>query len=364
MEQEIRDEWRAWIAERTPLSADDLMDGAVDVAWFNRVYSEIGSERWQQLYDAALYTSGGIGHNRARLYSDAMLGRLDTGKLIERISKKRHQDSVRALGLVPLGNKKNREIEILSRYEVMQEFLRTGKKFGSQRKTSEKLAVAIGMQNLARTAGYSDPLRLEWAMEIEAVKDLSKGPASVEVDGYRFILSINGLGEPVLETRKNDRAIKTIPAKTKKNEFVAALVERKHQLDRQVSRMRLSLEQAMCRGDEFTVAELKTLFQHPMLRVMIEQLIFVSPQGLGYPVKAGKALADHKEKEIQLANTERVRIAHPFDLLPAKSGISGNMNVLSMNASSHSSRFFGNCMFLPTQRNQKAILRAVMQDNR
>jgi hypothetical protein len=318
VEQEIRDDWRSWIAERTPLKADDLMDGAVDVAWFNRVYAEIGSERWQQLYDAALYTSGGIGHNRARLYSDAMLGRLETGKLIERINKKRHQDSVRALGLIPLGNKKNRKDEILSRYEAMQEFLRTGKKFGAQRKASEKLAVAIGMQNLARTAGYSDPLRLEWAMEIEAVKDLSKGPVCMEVDGYQFILSVNDLGEPVLETRKNDKVIKTIPAKTKNNELVSALVERKHQLNHQVSRMRFSLEQAMCRGDEFTVSELKMFFQHPMLRAMIEQLVFVSPGGVGYPAKRGKVLVDYGGHEIPLGNNGSVRIAHPLDLLSGK----------------------------------------------
>ncbi|HET7145159.1 MAG TPA: DUF5724 domain-containing protein, partial [Anaerolineales bacterium] len=176
VEQDIREEWKAWIAERTPLSADDLMDGAVDVAWFQRVYAELGAERWQQLYEAALYTSSGIGHTRARLYSDAMLGRTSTEQLSERIKKKRHQDSVRALGLIPLGGKKAQKSEILKRYEVMQEFFRTSKKFGSQRQTSEKLAVSIGMQNLARTAGYADPQRLEWSMEIEAIADLSSGP--------------------------------------------------------------------------------------------------------------------------------------------------------------------------------------------
>jgi len=318
VEQDIREEWHAWIAERTPLSADDLMDGAVDVVWFNRVYSDVGADRWQQLYDAALYTSGGIGHTRARLYSDAMLGNLEAGVLVERISKKRHQDSVRALGLIPLGDIKNQKNEILSRYEVMQEFLRTCKKFGSQRQASEKLAVSIGMQNLARTAGYEDPQRLEWAMEIESVSDLSLGPVTVNVDGYQFTLSIDDLGEPVFETRRNDKIIKAIPAMIKKNELVSALLERKHKLERQVSRMRLSLEQSMCRGDQFTAAELKTLFQHPMLRAMIEQLIFISPRGLGYPVKVGKALTDHKGQEILLANVERVRIAHPLDLLSGK----------------------------------------------
>ena len=315
VEQEIREEWAARISEHTPLTASDLMDGAVDVAWFRRVHNDIGEERWGKLYDAALYASGGVGHTRARLFADAMLGELNIEKEMERIKKKRHQDAVRALGLIPLQNKKHPNDEILRRYEVMQEFLRTGRKFGSQRKASEKLAVSIGMQNLARTAGYADPQRLEWAMEVEAIADLSSGAITVQVGEFQFRLSINDLGEPILETRKKDKPIKTIPTAIKKNEQVAELLERKSQLNRQVSRMRLSLEQAMCRGDEFNLAELKTFFRHPMLKVMIEQLIFVSANGLGYPVHSGHALYHFDGREIPLADTERVRIAHPLDLL-------------------------------------------------
>jgi len=315
---EMRDEWAARISERTPLTAGDLMDGAVDVAWFRKMYNEISEGRWKKLYDAALYASGGIGHTRARLFADAMLGTITVENETERIRKKRNQDSVRALGLIPLGAAKNQKNEVLSRYEVMQEFLRTGKKFGSQRKASEKLAVSIGMQNLARTAGYTDPQRLEWAMEVEAIADLSSGAIKVQVDEFQISLSINDLGEPMLEFRKKDKLVKTIPSGIKKNERVAELLERKQQLDRQVSRMRLSLEQAMCRKDEFTISELKTFFRHPMLKVMIEQLIFMSANGLGYPIRAGKALFQLDGKEILLANSDRVRIAHPLDLLESK----------------------------------------------
>jgi len=176
VEGSIREEWAARISEYTSLSADDLMDGALDVAWFQRVYAAMGQEHWQQLYDVALYTSSGIGHGRARLFSDAMLGKTTVEKESTRGLKKRNQDSIRALGLIPLGPKEGQRAEVLRRYEMMQEFLRTSKKLGTQRRASEKLAVSIGMQNLARTAGYSDPQRLEWAMEVEAVKDLAAGP--------------------------------------------------------------------------------------------------------------------------------------------------------------------------------------------
>ncbi len=318
VEQGIREEWAARISEHTPLSADDLMDGAVDVAWFQRIYAEMGEERWQQLYDAALYTSGGIGHGRARLFSDAMLGKTTVEKESARALKKRNQDSIRALGLIPLGRKSGQKAEVLRRYEVMQEFLRTGKKFGSQRKASERLAISIGMQNLARTAGYTDPQRLEWAMEVEAVKDLSAGPVVLQIDEYRISLSINALGEPVLEFRKKDKLLKNLPSAVKKNERVAELLDRKQGLDRQVSRMRFSLEQSMCRGDEFTASEIRTLLRHPMLRVMIEQLVLVSANGLGYPVRSGKALCNHAGEEISLKDLDLVRIAHPLDLLESK----------------------------------------------
>ena len=34
VDAEIREEWTAAAAERTPLAADELVEGAVDVAWF------------------------------------------------------------------------------------------------------------------------------------------------------------------------------------------------------------------------------------------------------------------------------------------------------------------------------------------
>ena len=315
VEDSIREEWAARISEHTPLSTDELMDGAVDVEWFHRIYAQLGEERWKQLYNAATYASGGTGHGRARLFADSMLGKLTTQQLQERIQKKRHQDSVRALGLAPLRNGKAQNEEILRRYEVMQELLWTGRKFGSQRRANEKLAVLVGMQNLARTAGYADPQRLEWAMEVAAVADLSAGPIRASVNEFQITLSINELGEPVLEFRKKDKLMKRLPSLIKKNEQVAELLDRKEQLDQQVSRTRLSLEQAMCRGDEFTVQELKTLFRHPMLRVMLEQLVFVSSQGLGYPIQQGEILFRHDGEEIALSNTARLRIAHPLDLL-------------------------------------------------
>jgi HEAT repeat protein len=315
VEKEIRELWNSQVSVYTPLTADSLMDGAVDVGWFHQVYGALGEGRWKEVYRAAELTAVGNGHMRARVFADAMLGKVTSAELIERITGKRHPDSVRALGLVPLPDDENRLLEVHRRFEVMQEFLRSSKKYGSQRQASEKLAVAIGMENLARTGGYPDPQRLIWAMEVSAIADLADGPLVHEVDGVRVSLSIDDLGEPKLAVEKNGKALKSIPSSIKKDVRISSLTERKQTITRQASRMRQSLESAMCRGDDFTPTEIIALFQHPILRLMIEQLIFVHKSGLGYPVDGGRALYVHSGQTILLSPEENLRIAHPVDLL-------------------------------------------------
>jgi hypothetical protein len=314
IDAEIRENWAAQISEYTPLSADELLDGAVDVAWFYRMYDVLGEARWQEIYRAAIYAASGTGHARARLFADAMLGALSTIELIERVRVKRYQDAVRALGLIPLPKDETCQTEMLDRYEVMQEFQRTSKQFGSQRQASEKLAVTIGMENLARTAEYADPQRLEWAMELKSVTDLTKGPIVVQAEDVYLALSINDLGEAELSIKRGEKTLKSLPPAVKENEQVAALVERRQALERQARRMRASLETAMVRGDEFSAGEIQTLFGHPILKVMLEQLIFIGPAGMGYPTDEGQALEAFSGR-IPLASEDRLRIAHPSDLL-------------------------------------------------
>jgi len=140
-----------------------------------------------------------------------MLAKIRSEELIERIQSKRNQDALRALGLIPLPEDNSRQAEILCRYQVMQEFLRTSKKFGSQRQASEKLAVRIGLENLARSTGYTDPQRLEWAMEKESIADLVNGPISIAEDGVCLTLSINYLGETELVIQRGDKILKNLP---------------------------------------------------------------------------------------------------------------------------------------------------------
>jgi Family of unknown function (DUF5724)/Domain of unknown function (DUF4132) len=315
---DARDVYIAQIGERTPLSEDSLRDGAVDVEWFQHAYATLGEANWKRFDGAAQYACSGAGHQRAKQFASAMLGQLNRTELIDRVTKKRHQDSVRALGLCPLDTGKKREPDILNRYQIYQEFLRTSKQFGSQRRASEKLCIDIGMENLARTAGFTDPQRLQWAMEAVAIADLVEQPQTITIEDTSIALSITA-GKPEITITKAGKTLKAVPAKLKKNPDIEALIDRKQDIVKQASRMRLSLEQAMDRGDAFTSAELQQLTQHPVLAPMLRQLVLISDKpkpDIGYLEANGTELVSpHGTVQITAA---KLRIAHPHDLLTTK----------------------------------------------
>jgi hypothetical protein len=301
---ELRELWVAESSERTPLQREELLDGAVDVDWYQRVRAGMSAKDWELTLDSAKYASGGAGHERAVLFASAISGETKVAELSQRITGKRYQDAVRAIGLAPLPAKEpKRRKEILVRYKVLQEFLRGSRKFGSMRQASEKLAYSIGLANLARTAGYPDPLRLSWAMEAEAIADLRSGPVEATDGAVRAVLSIDALGEPNLAFEKNGKALKDLPASSRKSPALSALRARKTELARQTSRMRQSLEEAMIRGDGFTVQELCELESHPLLKPMISSLLFATEDGT---VDWHDAVDGH---------SGRLRLAHPLDLL-------------------------------------------------
>ena len=171
------------------------------------------------------------------------------------------------------------------------------------------------MENLARTAGYPDPVRLEWAMEAKAVADLAKATVTISVKDVTLSLALDSDGQPEMTIARGTKALESIPPAVRKHPKIAALNERKTDLKRQRSRMRCSLELAMCRGDAFGGAELRQLFTHPMLVPMLERLVLVGEGIAGYPVKGGKALEDHTGKLEPVKPGEVLRGAHALDLL-------------------------------------------------
>lgn len=301
----------AEIRKRTMLTDEERSAGAVDVAWFWRVYDALGTERWAQIDKLCNYAAASGRHRRAQLFANALLGKLNEAELLDRVAKKRYQDGVRAIGLLPLPDDA-REATLLRRYLALQNVFKGGRKVGSQRRANEKQAVKIGMVNLARTAGYLDPLRLQWAMEQHAVADLAQGAVAVTIDATTITLSIDFLGEPQIAIEKNGRTLKNIPAKLKKQPDVKALVERRKVLRQQVRRMRQALEAMMVRGETLRGAEVEHLFRHPLLRPMLEDLLFVSDDGVGYV--EGMKLIDYAGGTIGFSAETPLRIAHPHDL--------------------------------------------------
>src|SRR6185503_13158013 len=201
---------------------------------------------------------------------------------------------------------KARETDLLDRYKSIQEFIRTGRQFGSQRQASEKRAAQIGQENLARTAGYPDPIRLQWAMEARAVADLADGPISVTSEGVTVSLGIDAWGEIEFSITKGGKPLADLPPKLKKDKKIVALRERKTELKRQVSRIRIALEQFMCRGESVTGLELQELMKHPILAPMLGGLVLVGDGILGYPVHGGKALEDYSGNKEALKKDEKV----------------------------------------------------------
>lgn len=300
---------------RTPLAAEDRAEGAVDVAWFSRVHEALGQERWAQLDEAAKYAWGGKTDAHVRLFADAILGRVDRSELIGKIREKEDADSVKALGLIPLATGRGRGSDLLERYEVIQEFARSARKAGAKRRETVSRATAIGLANLARTAGYPDPIRLEWAMEARAVADLAAGPVTAEAKGVVVSLALDDQAEAELTVSKAGKTLAAIPPAAKKAPEIAALVERRAELKRQSSRVRTSLEAAMCRGDAFTGAELEGLAGHAILAPLLAKVVLVGDRVAGYPVEGGHALRDHAGRSSPIGRSDSLRIAHPHDLL-------------------------------------------------
>ncbi len=313
VDHELRESWAAMTAERTPLTADDLLAGAVDVAWFHASHAALGGKRWAVLHKAAKHASGGNGHRRAQTFAEAMLGQLSEATLIERITAKRNQDAVRALGLLPLpGAERGKQEAAQRRYAVLREFERETGVFGSQRQASERAAVRIGIENLARTAGYTDPRRFIWAIEAREAGDLADGPVTLTHGDVTLTLSVTSDGTPDLAIRKGGRVLSSVPAALRKAEGVTELRTRKTTLTRQAGRVRAALESSMIAQDPFTPEDFAALSRHPVVAPMLDQVVWVDEDGRTLCRIGGRTSTANGKA---VAAPGPLRVAHPADLV-------------------------------------------------
>ena len=303
------------VSQYSTVPRDDFQRGAIDVDWYHRVHKAVGKEGWKLIQESAKYLSDGMGYRRVKLYSAVLTGEIKLSEVIQKITEKRDKDYVMALGLVPI-NKKKEEEDLVSRYNLLQTFLKESKQFGQQRQESEKNAVEIGLDNLSRNTGYEDSIRFSWAMEAKATQQIME-KSTLVIDDTQLQLVVDEEGKADIIVTKGDKTLKAIPDKYKKNEEVEALKEGKTYLTKQYSRTRLSLEQAMLSQTLFTVAELHRIMEHPVVRVMLSKLVLFNPetQASGF-WQEGKLISAEGEK-VTLKADDKLLIAHPSHLFYA-----------------------------------------------
>jgi HEAT repeat protein len=310
-----REAWERLIRERTSLTPQERGEGLIDPAWFHRAHAALGKKRWNRLAESAKYIASGQGHKKAIHLANVLLGRAKKSDLIASIRVRQLRDAVRLLGLLPLANGDKRDKDLLQRYRVLQEYRRYARSLSPMSRESAVRAGDIGLENLARTAGYTDPIRLEWAMETHEIADLAAGPLTASHQGVTVTLALDEQAQVQFTVQRGDKPLKNIPSTIRKHPKIALLADRKSELKRQASRMRLSLENAMCRGDAFSAAELRQLFEHPLLAPALERLVLLGEGVAGFPTAKGKALIDPRGKIEPIKSGEQLRLAHPHDLL-------------------------------------------------
>ena len=308
------------IAKYSPIPIKDFEAGAFDIDWFKDAYKQLGKAHFDILYDCAKYLTDGAKHSRARKFADAVLGKMKVKEVEKEITTKRNKDLVASYSLIPLA--KNKIKDALSRYKFIQNFLKESKQFGAQRRASEAKAVDISLENLSRNIGYSDVVRLTWAMETEMLAEIEKYFKAKKIQDYTVKIEIDELGQSSIICEKDGKVLKSLATKLKKEEYIEEIKIVHKTLKEQYSRSRKMLEQSMEDGIKFYAYELKKLSTNPVIAPLIKNLVFKFNDILGYYENNKLVGFDKKAKKITLIEDinkdELLSIAHPFDLFNSK----------------------------------------------
>jgi hypothetical protein len=316
--EESKDAWNAVVKSRTNLTAEQLADGLIDVAWFHAAYKAVGNDtHWDAIEAAAKYLGYGQAYKKAARLADVLLGRTKKKELVEAIKTKFLKESVRLLGLLPLPeDAAKRQAELADRYQALRGYERYARGLSSLSKEPALQAARLGMENLAVTAGFADPVRLEWSVTADEVADLAAGPVTVSAGPVTVELTLTAAGEAEVSQAKDGKPLAKLPADARKVPAVLELLDRKKSVTRTVSNSKRSLEQAMCAGSRFRGSELVTLMAHPLVRPLVERLVLKTDAGLGYPAAGGKSLTSPGGKS-RVGVTDEWCVAHPLDFVAA-----------------------------------------------
>jgi len=338
MNERFDDQKMAMIAKYTPLSAEELQEGAFDIDWFREAYEMLGEKNFELLYKAAKYISDGQKHSRARKYADAAAGKVTLEALQEQITAKRNKDLLMSYGLVPFG--KDREKDMLKRYQFIQNFAKEAKQFGAQRRASESKAARTALVNLSVHGGYADVTRLTLNMEGKLAEEFAPYMEWTAVEEAEICLHIDETGKSEILCRKGEKMLKSVPSRLGKNAYVLEVKDAHKKLKEQYSRAKKLMEESMENGAEFTVEEVAGLYGNPVVRAILEPLVFVCEEGMGFFVQEERSEAVSVKADMEDKNGKRiicnkifmkswdgsishlesdrtVRIAHPLDFYRA-----------------------------------------------
>lgn len=205
-----------------------------------------------------------------RLLLDAFRG-LER-KALEKKLQRHAQAALRAYGLLPThGADETRE-----RYLALKRYHREVERYGAERQANSQAAIQAGLENLARTAGYGDATRLEWAMEAEIAEQT---PDRLHLDGYDLWLELQGLN-PVMVASKGGKRLKSVPAALRKHDGHAELKTLQGRMKDQIRRFRLTLEAMMARGEALEPTQLHQLLRMPAARLLLDHLVLRDGDGL------------------------------------------------------------------------------------
>ncbi len=329
MNERFDDQKKAMIAKYTPLTAEELQEGAFDSDWFEEAYGILGEKNFNVLYQAAKYISDGQKHSRARKYADAASGKAALPELAAEIKAKRNKDLLMSYGLVPFGE--DREKNMLDRYQFIKQYQKESRQFGAQRRASEGRAAEIALVNLSVRAGFSDVTRLTLRMETKLTEEFAPYMEWRPVEDVEVALSVDEQGKSEILCRKDGKTLKSVPSRLGKKPYVAELKEAHKKLKDQYARTRKMMEEAMESGSCFEAEELAGLWENPVTRGILAPLVFVCGDDMGFlrasETDGGEEWNSARRRQLNLEAwngsiapipaDSRLSIAHPLHLYRA-----------------------------------------------
>ncbi|WP_295457988.1 DUF4132 domain-containing protein [uncultured Thiodictyon sp.] len=298
-------EQRGFEAANDVSNSDNPDSGVVDRRRLLDMLEAVGPTRVKKLVAAFRGAKLPVGNILTLLEAAAGWNR----KKVETAVAKHGQIAIKAYGLLPLERGGQ---EVVERYMLFKQVAKECAKYGPERQANTRAAAQAGIANLAQTAGYPDPVRLEWDMEARVADEGVPLDRREAIDDWEIELTLDGL-DAKLQVLKQGKPLTTVPAGLRKLERFLAFKATQARLKAQVSRFRATLEGMMTEGDTLGPEDLRSLAGLPVVSRLLQGLILrtetghyglFDPQGPGLSGLGGARMVINGE----------VRIAHSQDL--------------------------------------------------